>query len=131
MPDESHHSLHPSHPPTWCPVGWGTRGRIAAPGGRAALSSDRNGGWAGLNNCAGSTVRAAGAVVVDDQAHLNAKKGKRGHVMYGACPRRARLEFDRVVRAPARARQRFMNGIGLNILTHMILRIMLNLGHAK
>jgi hypothetical protein len=38
-------------------------------------------------------VQAVGAVVVDDQAHLNAGKGRRGHMICGGSLCRARLEF--------------------------------------
>jgi hypothetical protein len=92
MPGESRRPPHPSHPSTWCLVVWETRGHIVAPGRPATLSSDRNGGWVGLKNCMSSTVRAAGTVVVDDQAHLNAREGRQGHVICGASLHRARLE---------------------------------------
>jgi hypothetical protein len=48
-------------------------------------------------------VRATGAVVVDDQAHLNARKGRRGHVICGASLRRASLEFA-TPQAPSQTR---------------------------
>jgi hypothetical protein len=83
---------HPSHPPTWCPVVWGDPRPHSGPRW-ATLSSDRNSRWAGLKDCASSTVRTAAAVVVDGQAHLNTKKGRRGYVICGASPRRVRLEF--------------------------------------